>query len=177
MTDKNIEMDELYALVERTNKANPKAEDVDALHALLKKPELMNSVAGFAQRNIRLITNSKGWVPAVREIVLAEIRRMADNMGYDQAPELEKLLIDGVIQTWLRWQTWEYYYNEISNIEGTSMRQAVFWEKRLTAAHNRYLKSCESLARVRKLLRPVMQVNLAQDGGQQVNVAGDVVKW
>ena len=53
-----------------------------------------------------------------------------------------------------------------------------FWERRLSLAERRHLRACETLARVRKLLMngPVLQVNIASQGGQQVNVAGDLKK-
>jgi hypothetical protein len=49
--------------------------------------------------------------------------------------------------------------------------RGAYWERRLTAAQGRYLRACESLARVRRLSRPgaPLQVNI---GGQQVNMAG-----
>ena len=49
------------------------------------------------------------------------------------------------------------------------------WERRLSAAQRRYLRACESLARVRKLGRttPALQLNIATHGGQQVNVVTD----
>jgi len=54
--------------------------------------------------------------------------------------------------------------------------QAHFLEKRLNAAQWRFLRAVETLARVRKIARrtPPLQVNIATQGGQQVNVAGDV---
>ncbi len=41
-------------------------------------------------------------------------------------------------------------------------------DRRVTAAHKRYMKAIKTLAQVRKLLGPTVQVNIAQ---QQVNVA------
>ena len=59
------------------------------------------------------------------------------------------------------------------------MRQSItlmlgaYWEKRLTAAQKRFNRACESLERVRKLSAhlPRVQINVAAEGGQQVNVA------
>ena len=40
----------------------------------------------------------------------------------------------------------------------------------------RFLRAIETLARVRRLARntPALQINIAREGGQQVNVQGDV---
>ncbi len=43
------------------------------------------------------------------------------------------------------------------------------WERRLSATHMRYLRACDTLARVRNLSRPTpLQINI---GARQVNVA------
>jgi hypothetical protein len=49
-----------------------------------------------------------------------------------------------------------------------TLRQAEFHQKRITMAHNRYLSAIRTLAQVRRLGVPAVQVNI---GEQQVNVA------
>ncbi len=49
-----------------------------------------------------------------------------------------------------------------------TIAQSKHHDRRVTAAHNRYMKAIKTLAQVRKLLGPTVQVNIAQ---QQVNVA------
>jgi hypothetical protein len=53
-----------------------------------------------------------------------------------------------------------------------TLEQGEYWEKRLSAAQRRYLRACETLARVRKLTLGTLalQVNIAAAGGQQVNM-------
>ncbi len=57
-------------------------------------------------------------------------------------------------------------YGDVSESEST------FWERRLSTVQRRYLRSIESLARVRKLLGVTVQINIAADGGQQVVANG-----
>ena len=45
---------------------------------------------------------------------------------------------------------------------------AAWWEKRLSGAQRRYLRACETLAKIRKMQLPMVQVNIGQ---QQLNVA------
>jgi hypothetical protein len=55
-----------------------------------------------------------------------------------------------------------------------TLGQLTFYQARQDRAHKRYLSAVESLARVRRLLRPgplVAQVNIAQPGANQLNVA------
>jgi hypothetical protein len=57
--------------------------------------------------------------------------------------------------------------------ETRPLELARFYDQQADRAHRRFLASVEALARVRKLIVPI-QINIAQDGGQQVNVAGTV---
>ncbi len=51
-----------------------------------------------------------------------------------------------------------------------TLKQGEYWEKRLSSAQRRYLRACETLARVRKLAQASpLQVNI---GAQQVNGVG-----
>ena len=57
--------------------------------------------------------------------------------------------------------------------ERRSLELSRFYDQQADRAHRRFLASVESLARVRKLITPI-QINIAESGGQQVNVAGNV---
>ncbi len=63
-----------------------------------------------------------------------------------------------------------HYAETISMQNGSemSLRQAEFHQKRISMAQNRYLAAIRTLAQVRRLGVPVVQVNIAE---QQVNVA------
>src|SRR5688500_705485 len=56
--------------------------------------------------------------------------------------------------------------------QSITLTLGMYWEKRLSAAHRRFTRSCETLARVRKLSRntPALQFNIATSDGQQVNL-------
>jgi hypothetical protein len=104
------------------------------------------------------------------EAVMRGAQAMRDDMGYQAAPELERTLIDHVVLCWLRVQQIELRYTTVM-AEAITFERGAYWERRLTAAQGRYLRACESLARVWRLSRQVsLQVNI---GGQQVNMAGD----
>ncbi len=46
-------------------------------------------------------------------------------------------------------------------------------KRRLSAVQVRYTRALETLARVRKINRSIQQINVALEGGKQVNVAGE----
>jgi hypothetical protein len=97
---------------------------------------------------------------------------MRAEMGYEGVSQPERLLIDQVMLCWLRLQYVEWHYTQVTS-ESIPIARADYWERCLNAAQRRLLRACETLARVRKVIRrtPALQVNI---GGQQVNVLGDV---
>ena len=105
------------------------------------------------------------------------IEMMRRDLGHDYAPPLERILVDHVLTCWLRLQDVEWGYSiTVGSGESMAISQADWWERRLSAAQRRYLRACETLARVRKLIRrtPALQINVAAHGGQQICIAGDV---
>ncbi len=93
---------------------------------------------------------------------------MCKDLGADAAPALERLLIAHVAMCWLRLQQAEYHYSKQQG-ESVTLALAEYRERKLTTAQHRYLRACESLARVRRLALPAVQVNI---GDKQINVSG-----
>jgi hypothetical protein len=89
----------------------------------------------------------------------------AELAGSAPAP-LEQLLAERVVACWLF-----LYYAENIMAQGlkSSMEWCEFHQRRLDHAHKRYLSALRTLAQVRKLALPVLQVNIAR---KQVNIAG-----
>ena len=167
---------EISALVKRTNTEKPKKDDVKALRALLDKhPDLWRSGGDLAIQTQQLILSADGMSAASREFTRAALDAMRQGLDYSTSPMLEQMLIEQVLLAWLRLNVWEYKYTGM-NEQGMSLPVAEFWEKRVSAAQRRYLRAVETLARVRKITRATLQVNIAEAGSQQVNVAGDLVR-
>ncbi len=53
--------------------------------------------------------------------------------------------------------------------QGGRFVQGEYWQRQQDRAHRRYLSAIRTLAQVRRLLQPAVQVNIAEN---QVNVAG-----
>jgi len=101
---------------------------------------------------------------------LAFMRR--EILGADPSP-LEGLLADRVLLCWL-----QLYYAETKHAERNledapdiNWTQDEWHQRRVDRLQRRYLAAIKSLAQVRRLLRPGVQINVAE---QQMNVAGDV---
>ena len=108
--------------------------------------------------------------------VLADaFARKAGQLRRDLSPAaptpIEALLIERVQLCWLHLQQVENGY-----IDRLRDNQSIAWgeyqQRRLDRAQARYLASLKALAQVQRLRLPAVQVNIAEAGGQQINVAG-----
>ena len=168
---------DIWDLINACNKMGAKKTDIDELQRRVDDEwNAISLSADLGRLNLLFITEGREFTPAARIMTNEDIQNKRAELGYKQAPRLEMMLIDALLLAWLRYQKIENNYNAMNQGEGMSLQKAMFWEKRLSMAQARYLKAVETLARVRKLTSPVLQVNVAQEGSQQVNVAGDLVK-
>ena len=164
-----------HTLLEKTNKEHPSPKDVKALSDLLsgnKKLELWRDVMSAGHlAEIMVIQNARA-TAGLKECWKQRLQVLKKDLGYDEAPLLEKLLIQQAALCWLKLNLVELSYSG-TMAQSITLTLGVYWEKRLTAAQRRFTRACETLARVRKLSRntPALQFNIATSGGQQVNVA------
>jgi hypothetical protein len=100
-----------------------------------------------------------------------------DEMGYSKASIMEQMLIDNIIISWLGVQYCNYQLITRMKCE-EKIVILEFWERRLSMSQRRYLHACDTLEKIRHLMarKPSVQVNIATQSGQQVNVAGDLLK-
>ena len=85
---------------------------------------------------------------------------------------LARLIIGQIVGCWLRLSFVEYTYGRALVTGTLTLNQGDFWERRLSAAQRRYLRAIETLARVRRMNLPAMQVNIAAQQVNQVNTRG-----
>jgi hypothetical protein len=79
---------------------------------------------------------------------------------------LERLLAERASLCWFIVHWCEDSFLE--NLDDMSIRQAVFHQGRIDKAHARFLSAARTLAQIRKLALPTLQLNIARN---QVNVA------
>jgi hypothetical protein len=79
---------------------------------------------------------------------------------------LEQLLADRIALCWLHLHYFEVLWAQ--TLGEVSQKQSTYYEQGLESAHRRYLSAIRSLAQVRRLRLPALQLNLAN---QQINLA------
>jgi hypothetical protein len=162
-------------LVKKTDGQTPDPDDLHALRAMLEQHPQLWRVAGDLARTAAMTVVAKMRAyPLVAESLKRGWDALKDELGYQLASPLERLLVEQVVLCWLHLHVLELEYTGLVGASPPQKTVADHWEKRLSAAQARYLRACETLARIRKLARstPALQVNIAADGGQQINVAG-----
>ena len=76
---------------------------------------------------------------------------MRDKLGWKDSSQLEKIIIEQVCLNWLRLNALELTHDQKTR-ESHTLPVGEHWDKLLTQSQKRYLRACESLAKVRKLL-------------------------
>ncbi len=152
----------------------PSEEDVKEFRELVNKsPELwpFASQASSAIRRFLINRMSHG---VGRALLVCEEDVIKKEFGFDDSPILERLLIDHIVTTRMRLLYAEDIYNAQVVEASLSPEAFAYLDRFLSSAHRRHLRAVETLAKVRKLSRstPALQINIARDGGQQVNVQG-----
>jgi hypothetical protein len=163
------------ALLDKTNKENPQPKDVKALSNLLsdnRRLELWRNIASAGYLAELMVIENARATAAVKECWKQRLQVLKKDLGSEGAPMLEQLLIQQAALCWLRLTLAELAYSNV--VKGSiTLTRGMYMERRLTMAHKRFARACETLTRVRKLSRntPALHVNIAANRGQQINLA------
>jgi len=144
---------EIYEIIKSTSRENPAPADVERLTKYLAdNKEAVEKLGNLANHvETQVIENAFNSV-LTKQSAYMHMAAMRVDMRYDQSSAIEKGLIDHIVLCWLRLHICEFDYDRYT--KNASLERALFWEKALTAAQKRYLRSVETLARVRKLMQP-----------------------
>ena len=164
---------ELRELAGKVDKAKPDSADVAALGALLHRhPELWRMCGDLAEQAALRLIEELNAPRSMKRSMQSGLVAMADELARPDDGPLESLIIRQIVGAWVRLAYTEYAYNGALVAGNQTLKQADFWERRLTAAERRYLRACETLARVRRLKVPAVQVNIAERQLNQVTTRG-----
>ena len=163
-------------LVGRCLNEDPDKKDLTELEDLLEEnPQLGREILDLNHATRQKLIKAFVTQDAVILGVEKNMTAIENDLGYQGSPALEKMLIENVVNSWLRLQYVECKLSGLAGEDAVSFVILEFWDKRLNAAQRRFLRASETLMRIRKITNSMTQVNIAADGGQQVNI-GQVVK-
>ncbi len=102
----------------------------------------------------------------IREAIEQKLQLVQAELEGPNPTPIERLLAERASLCWFIVHRYELAY---ANSKDWSIAQADFQHRKIDKAHARFLSALLTLARIRKLALPTLQVNI---GKQQVNVAG-----
>lgn len=153
-------------LLRSVDKNSPAKSDIQELRRWLDEcPELGQAAANLAEiAKKAIIELGPIQQKSVKMCIEAGMIQQKNDLGYQDAPALEQLLIDNIVLCWLRLHVVEIEVSK--NTQGShTLSAGRYWDQRLSVAQMRYLRAIETLARVRKT-NVAIQVNIAK---QQIN--------
>jgi hypothetical protein len=138
------------------------------LRDLLQNPAAVDVLGGDLARQVErsLVWPGAGQDLAFREAVLRKLELLREELAGPNPTPVEKLLVERAVTCWLQVQFAELRVAQAKNL---TIVQGDYHQRLIDRAHRRYLSALKTLAMVRKLALPVLQVNIAK---KQVNVAG-----
>ena len=106
-------LDNLNALVRRVNREDPDPEALEDLRARLRSlPVLSKVLCDLHSMTTGKVIASIAAERTAVEALTAGVSHLRDELGYKDAPALERPLIEHVVLCWLRLQKAELSYNK-----------------------------------------------------------------
>lgn len=162
---KNV--DDVVAVVRAADQEKPSAETRRMLDEFLNSdPTLWHAAGDMVEQAARQLISKTAGTYAVKASMTKGWDQLQRDLVRPSDGALERLLVQQVVVAWLYLGYVEYQYSAMTTQDNLSIKRAEYWERRLSAAQRRYLRATETLARVRRLQLPAVQVNI---GAQQVN--------
>lgn len=112
--------------------------------------KLWRRVASPGQASIDYLLQMRIAGAGLSEAWRRQIEDMRKDFGFEEAPRVEKFLIQHIILCWLQLNFVELSYSQLLK-EGSTLPRGVFWDRRVTLAQRRFTRACESLERLRAL--------------------------
>jgi hypothetical protein len=164
-TDAAPENDEyLLALVRRAE--NGDTTTLLTLREWLKEPAAVDAFGGDLARRAQLMLINRFCSQnlLLKESLTRKLELLRVELAGPTPSPLERLLAERVVTCWLHLHLLEAVY---AGKEGMSMELGAYYERNISSAQKRYLAAIRTLALIRKLAVPVLQVNIAK---KQVNM-------
>jgi hypothetical protein len=149
--------------------ARAQVGDASAMPTVLKwfeNPKIVDLMGGDLARlaQTRLIDRFSGTNLVCREALPRKLDQLRAEVGGPHPSPLERLLVDRVVAGWVHLHYLEVLYFQAASLTPTV---STYYQRSIQRAQANYLAAIKTLATVRKLALPVLQVNVAR---KQVNV-------
>ena len=142
-----------------------------ALKKMVEDPNIVDSLGGDLANEAQesFVSAAAGNNLAFKTSLNRKLANLRSELAGSTPTPLEKLLVERIVACWLQLHLADIQYAQSKNL---TIRQGEYHQNRMDKAQRRYLFAIKTLAIVRKLATPVLQVNIAR---KQTNIAGTCV--
>lgn len=161
-------LENMQALLDRAQKGD--ASTLPAIREVLDDPACVEAYGNLARRaEVSFICAAAGKNLVFQESLFRKMDVLRAELAGPNPTPIERLLVERVVACWLQVQDADVRYAQAKDL---SVKWYEYYQRRMNYSHKRYLSALRTLALVRKLAVPVLQVNIAK---KQVNMAGAVI--
>jgi hypothetical protein len=145
--------------------------DACALEKILEFPECLDALGGnlAQQAEASFVKAAAGDDIGRMGALTRKMELLRAELAGSKPTPIERLLVERVVACWLQVQDADIRYAQARDL---SLKWYEYYQRRMSYSHKRYLSALKTLALVRKLAVPVLQVNIAK---KQTNIAGPVI--
>jgi hypothetical protein len=158
----------MQAILDRARKGDASA--LPAVRKMFEDPPLVEAYGNLArQAEQSFIRAAAGENLVFQESLSRKLDLLRAELAGPNPTTIERLLVERVVACWLQVQDADIRY---AQAKALSLKWFEYYQRRMNYSHKRYLSALKTLALVRKLAAPVVQVNIAK---KQINMAGPVL--
>lgn len=175
----DVPCDEVREALQRIATQNATSADVARVRRYLQKtPEGRQTVSqalgsigayGALQSTGAHATDDGGTAAVMTQLYTAELEHLRQSLESEATTPAEHLLVQQVVESWSRLQYVQRKYDD-ALLRTSDPVQLSFWDRMLTRTQSRYLRTLESLSRVRRYEVQVVERRDA-NGSQQRSIA------
>lgn len=144
------DMSELEKHLTRASTKDASRDDVQATRKYLNdNPDICRTIGNLAANACDSVIDHMIFAP-LKEVTRKYVESLKDDLAWRDSGPLERLLIEAIVINWLRFYALQ---DRIAHMTEHTFEQGQYYDKQLTRAHDRFMKSIETLAKVRKLAR------------------------
>jgi hypothetical protein len=107
-----------------------------------------------------------------RSALFDEIQEVTLQIAGPSPSPVERILAEAAATSWFAFRLHEAQYASAITGDGMSLAQSEHAQRRIDRAHRRFLGTVKTLATVRRLAVPSLQINVARQQVNQLNAGG-----
>lgn len=135
---------------------------------MVRDPTWIDRIGALAADAERAMLESAKAQMIIEEAWRADLQRVRASLSQSADGALERLLVERVVLAWAA-LTLAEMKRDARLKAAFKLAEAAFWDRHVATLNREFLRATRTLAAVRRLRIPAIQVNVGQ---QQVNVAG-----